>query len=111
MKRRDRLNTTALIVALLVNAALVSTSINAEEINTRMLPNDVNNSITHMRLEAILVKNQVNKKPDLLGSQKNYGSVFSDDCNIDIGNNTNNQSILSKPQTIIITGPVVNKCR
>ena len=79
----------------------------AEELNSRMLPNKVNNEITHIRLQALVSK----ERNDPLASQKQLGSVFGDDCNMNIGNNTGGQGLLSKPQTIIITGPVVNKCR
>lgn len=94
----------SLTVAILVS----SFSTVAEELNVRMMPNKVSNEISHMRLQALMTKG---KKQDPLGSQKNYGSVFGDDCNMNIGNSTGGQGLLSKPQSIIITGPVVNKCR
>ena len=81
----------------------------ADEINIRMMPNKVNNEISHMRLQAIMSKGD--HKQDLLGRQNNMGSVFGDDCNLNIGNSTGNEGLLSKPQSIIITGAVVNKCR
>jgi len=97
----------------LCSAAIVSTFAlnvcNAEELNMRMLPNSVNNDITHLRLQALLQKDS--NKLDPLGSQTNLGSTFGDDCNMNINNNTGGQGLLSKPQSIIITGPVVNKCR
>ena len=73
----------------------------------RPMSNDVNNSITHMRLQAMMSKDK--KDNDPLGKQT-MGSTFNDDCTLSIGNNEA-QGLLSKPQDIIITGPVINKCR
>jgi len=100
-------NLVVILASMVIVSAFTSFNSKAEELNTRMLSNKVNNDITHIRLQALLSKNS----PDPLGSQKNFGSVFGDDCNMNIGNSTGGQGLLSKPQTIIITGPVVNKCR
>ena len=62
-----------------------------------------------MRLNAMLNKTK-NPDQDPL-NRKTIGSTFNDDCTLNIGNNLSNQGLLSKPQPIIITGPVINKCR
>ena len=99
----------AIQISIIAGVLMGTCAANAEELNVRMMPNNVSNQISHMRLQALLSKDA--NKQDPLGSQKNYGSVFGDDCNLNVGNSTGGQSLLSKPQTIIITGPVVNKCR
>ena len=97
------------IIVLLIAMTVMSFHVFADEINVRMMPNKVNNEISHMRLQALLSKS--GKKPDPLGNQASMGSVFSKDCNLNIGNSTGKEGLLSKPQSIIITGAVVNKCR
>jgi len=81
----------------------------AQEINIRMLPNKVKNDITHIRLQSILSKDK--KKADPLGGKQTRNGFYNEDCSLNIGNNITGQSLLSKPQTIIITGPVINRCR
>lgn len=80
-----------------------------DDINIRMMPNNANNQINHMRLNALVNKTK-NPDQDPL-KRKTIGSTFNDDCTLNIGNNLSNQGLLSKPQPIIITGPVINKCR
>lgn len=80
-----------------------------DDINPRMMPNNTNNQINHMRLNALVNKTK-NSDQDPL-NRKTIGSTFNDDCTLNIGNNLSNQGLLSKPQPIIITGPVINKCR
>jgi len=81
----------------------------AMDINSRMIPHELNNDITHMRLNAMMSKEKTAQK-DRLGKHT-IGSAFNDDCSMSIGAPPVNGWLHQKPQPIVITGPVINKCR